>query len=92
MARYCGEENKNKLKKKEKKEKKLDETCFGTCVKLFKGGFIKGVKGTFPCGLPRVVIPVPHQVRDKLQPESGNTNWISPADPVLSGVQVRHGI
>ena len=42
--------------------------------------------------MPFPVLPAPHQVRDKLQPESSNFNvfWMPVADPVISGDQVRH--
>jgi len=38
------------------------------------------------------VIPAPHFMRDKLQPESSTFNyfWMPVADPVISGDQVRH--
>ena len=38
------------------------------------------------------VIPAPHVIRDKLQPESSKfiDFWMPVEDPVLSGDQVRH--
>jgi len=65
---------------------------FTTVKKGFMYDQFNSLLVPIPCGSPRVVIPVPHQVRDKLQPESRNINWMPVADPVLGGDQVRHDI
>jgi hypothetical protein len=35
-----------------------------------QGTFLQSASGLIPCGLPRVIIPAPHQMRDKLQPDT----------------------